>query len=85
MNLMLAFIVFLVLLRLFERAMNRSIIPFDPFDRIMDYRRHFDRTPRETVGKVTYDPLADEQLRRLNERRRKPNIDTGQRRRRTDG
>jgi hypothetical protein len=52
MNLMLAFIGFLVLLRLFERAMNKSVTPFDPFDRIMDYRRHYDRGLRDdsTVG-----------------------------------
>jgi hypothetical protein len=88
MNLMLAFIGFLVLLRLFERAMNKSVTPFDPFDRI-DHRLHLDRKPRETIAKdVTppreYDPVAREQLKRLHDRRRRPNVDTGQRRRASD-
>lgn len=89
MTYMLAFIVCLTLLRLFERAMEKSVAPFDPFDKITDYRRHFDRQPRdETIAKdITpreYDPVAREQLRRSQERRRLSNPDTGQRRRRTD-
>ena len=86
MNLMLAFIVLLVLLRLFERAMEKSVTPFDPFDRIMDYRRHFDRKPRETVGKdvTIYDAIAREQVKRLHDRRRRPNVDNGLRRRMGD-
>lgn len=43
MKLMLAVVVGLTLLRLFERAMDKSRTVFDPFDRITDYRRHFDR------------------------------------------
>ena len=39
---------------------------------------------RDTIGKVTYDPVADEVLRRMNERRRKSNIDNGMRRRKED-
>jgi len=84
-NAMLAFIILLTALRLMERAFDRSRPPFDPFDRITDYRRHFDRQPRdEAVGKVTYDPIADEQVRRVQDRRRKPNIDNGMRRRKED-
>jgi hypothetical protein len=56
----------------------------EDLDRI-NFTRRYDRKPRdETVGKVTYDSIADEQVRRLQERRRKPNIDNGQRRRATD-
>lgn len=89
MNLMLAFIGFLVLLRLFERAMNKTVTPFDPFDRITDYRRHMDRErdrnppPKDLTG-GNYDALAIEQLRRIHERRRQKAPDTGQRRRSTD-
>lgn len=42
--LQIAFIGLLVLLRLFEREMDKSRTPFDPFDRIADTRRHLDRT-----------------------------------------
>lgn len=81
-------ILLLACLRLFERALNRSIIPFDPRDRI-EHRLHMDRKPRETIAKdVTppreYDPVAREQLKRVQDRRRKPNVDNGQRRRADD-
>jgi hypothetical protein len=86
---MLAFIGFLVLLRLFERAMEKSVTPFDPFDRITDYRRHMDRErdrnppPKDLTGR-DYDPVAVEHLRRLHERRRRIVPDNGMRRRKDD-
>ena len=90
MTYMLAFIGFLVLLRLFERAMERSVTPFDPFDRITDFRRHMDRErdrtnppPKDLTGR-DYDPVAIEQLRRLHDRRRRVVPDTGERRRKGD-
>jgi hypothetical protein len=81
-------ILFLACLRLFERALNRSIIPFDPRNQI-DHRLHMDRRPRELpvpkdLTTREYDPVAREQLKRVHDRRRKPNIDTGLRRRRDD-
>lgn len=86
--LQLAFILFLVMLRLLERALERSRTPFDPNDRITDHRRHYDRQPRETIGKdITsrdYDPVAKEQIERLHKNRRKANVDNGLRRRRDD-
>lgn len=81
-------ILILACLRLFERAMNRSIIPFDPRDRI-EHRLHFDRRPRELPAPKDlttrdYDPIADAQLKRMHDRRRKPNLDSGLRRRKDD-
>jgi hypothetical protein len=90
MTYMLAFIGFLVLLRLFERAMERSVTPFDPFDRITDFRRHMDRErdrtnpPGKDLTGGSYDKVALEQLRRVHERRRRIVPDTGQRRRKDD-
>lgn len=83
--LQLAFIGFLVMLRLLERALERSRTPFDPTDRITDYRRHYDRKPRDAIGKdvTDYDSVAIERLRRLHDRRTGKK-DTGLRRRRTD-
>ena len=86
----LAFILLLTALRLMERAFERSIHPFDPLDKITDWRLPLDRgrDRRGTIGKdVTprdYDPIAREQIKRLHERRRKPNADNGVRRRRSD-
>ena len=86
--LQLAFIGLLVMLRLMERALERSRRPFDPNERISDYRRHYDRRPRDdkTVGKdvTDYDVVAVEQLRRLHERRRQKLPDSGLRRRKSD-
>jgi hypothetical protein len=88
--LQLAFIGFLVLLRLFERALERSRTPLDPFDKITDWRLPMDRgrDRRDVIGKDLtsrdYDPVADEQLRRLQDRRRKIKPDSGERRRRSD-
>jgi len=83
-------ILLLVCARLFERAINRSIIPFDPHNRITDWRlpldRSRDRQPRDVVGKdvTDYDAIADAQLKRLRDHRRKLNPDNGQRRRAGD-
>lgn len=81
-------IITLALLRWFEMHMERGQTPFDPLDKITDWRlpldRGRDRQSRETIGKVTYDPIADAQLKRLQERRRKVVPNSGQRRRRTD-
>ena len=86
--LQLAFIFFLVMLRLFERAMERSIRPFDPLDRITDWRLPMDRTRDRTAPKDLtqrdYDPIAQERLRKVLERRRQKLPDTGQRRRKSD-
>ena len=70
----------LVLLRWFEMHMERGRVPFDPNDHHRDYSRHLDRKPRDkTVPKVTYDPIADAQLKRLQDRRRKIIPDSGER------
>lgn len=52
----------------------------------INFTRHFDRQQRDnkTVPKVTYDPIADATLHKLQERRRSSNVDNGQRRRRDD-
>ena len=42
------------------------------------------KATRDTVGKVTYDPIADGVLVRVNERRRQQIPDSGLRRRSTD-
>jgi hypothetical protein len=81
-------ILILACLRLFERAMNRSIIPFDPRDRI-EHRLHMDRRPRELPAPKdlttrSYDPIADAQLKRALDRRRQSNPDSGHRRRKSD-
>lgn len=80
-------ILFLGCLRLFERAMNRSMIPFDPRNRI-DYRLLMDRkrelpAPKDLTTR-NYDPIADAQLKRMHDRRRKLNPDSGLRRRKSD-
>ena len=84
--LQLAFIGLLVMLRLMERALERSRRPFDPNERINDHRRHYDRKPRDVAGKDTtnYDVVALEELRRLHDRRRQKNPDSGLRRRKSD-
>ena len=90
MNLMLVFIGFVVLLRLFERAVNKTVTPFDPFDGITDGRVPMDRTrdrnnppPKDLTG-GNYDAVAIEQLRRTHERRRRAVPDNGMRRRKDD-
>jgi hypothetical protein len=70
-----------------QKGFERCATPPDTGPR--DYRLHMDRE-RElpTIGKdVTpreYDPVAREQLKRLQDRRRKAVPDNGQRRRKTD-
>lgn len=88
MNTMFVVIVLLVALRLMERAFDKSITPFDPFHKIVDWRRHFDRKRDADKGKDftgrSYDAVAERQLRRLDERRRKAVPDNGLRRRSGD-
>jgi hypothetical protein len=82
----LAFIGLLVLLRLYERAMEQGRTPFNPFDRNVDYRLPMDRDRDRAKPKdlTEYDHLAQQQLRRLEERRRRANADSGLRRRKSD-
>lgn len=86
----LAFIMLLTILRLMERAFERSVRPFDPLDKITDYRLPMDRmrdrnnpSGKDLTGGA-YDKVALEQLRRINERRRQKALDNGLRRRKTD-
>lgn len=86
----LAFIMLLTILRLMERAFERSVRPFDPLDKITDYRLPMDRArdrnkpPGKDLTGGSYDKVALEQLKRIHERRRKIALDNGLRRRRTD-
>lgn len=87
----LAFIMLLTILRLMERGFEKSVRPFDPLDKITDYRLPMDRArdrnnppqSKDLTGHG-YDKVALEQLRRIHERRRQKVPDTGQRRRRSD-
>lgn len=71
-----------ITLALFARAMEETR---RPLDRDLDLRLPMDkRRDRGVLPKAHYDALAEEQLRRLNENRRKIKPDNGQRRRRAD-
>lgn len=71
-----------IVMALFARAMEDTR---RPLDRNLDLRLPMDKRRDQGIPpKAHYDALAEEQLRRLNEKRRKVTPDNGQRRRRTD-
>jgi hypothetical protein len=78
------FAILVVMQRAFDSYANVSP------GQIADFRPQMDRTRererKDTIGKdVTgYDAVAVQQLKRLDERRRKINLDSGRRRRATD-
>lgn len=71
---------------LMQRAFDRCATPLDNGPR--DYRLPMDRTrelpaPKDLTARE-YDPVAREQLKRVQDRRRKVNPDNGLRRRMSD-
>jgi hypothetical protein len=75
------FAILVVMQRAFDRYAGIS-----PISKL-DFTRHYDRKPRELPAPkdlTTYDPVAQVQLRKIEERRRRQVPDSGHRRRRTD-